>query len=136
MPQLTRDYKPLDQQFDMQADLVAMPKATLVRRRRIMRFGGVVTILLAAAVSVVPGPKGSAHTVHSVIENGSTTEVHRFEFSRRLGVPFSPGRVNYADDGTIKDISFSGEGFLGNLGVAFATVVVASIFIGRQRRDD
>jgi hypothetical protein len=136
MPRISQDLEPRRQQFESSGSLAALPVATLARRRRILRFGGFFTLLLAIGLSVVPGPKGSSETIELVTERGITSQVRRFTFSRRIGIPFSPGKVSYAEDGSIENVSFSGEGILGNLGVAFALVVGASIFMGRRRRDD
>jgi hypothetical protein len=116
--------------------LAPLPEKTLARRRRLIRYGGVMTFLLAAGLSAIPGPKGSSNTITYVSERGVQTQVHEFFFSRHLGLPFQTGRIDYKDDREIRSVSFKGPGFLGNLAVAFAMVVGASIFIGRRRRDD
>lgn len=136
MTELHTDYKTRQQPIESASALAPLPPATLARRRRLMRYGGVVTVLLAAALSVIPGPKGSSHTITPSVVNGVKTQVHQYFFSRHLGLPFETGRIDYNDDASIKNVVFKGDGFLGNIGVAFAMVIGASIFIGRRRRDD
>ena len=136
MPELRTDYKTRQQQVDFGSGLSTLPPATVARRRRLLRWGGVMTFLLGIGLSVIPGPKGSSHTITAVEENGAKTQVHQFFFSRHLGLPFQTGRADYKDDGSISDVTFHGEGFLGNIAVAFAIVVGASIFMGRKRRGD
>lgn len=139
MPELNTDYKRGDPQFitaTRTTSLSALPAATIARRRRLLRWGGVMTLILGIGFSVIPGPKGSSHTISSVEVNGTKTQVQQFFFSRHLGLPFQTGRIDYNDDGSTKNVVFHGEGFLGNIAVAFAIVVGMSIFLGRRRRDD
>src|SRR4051794_24278961 len=133
------DYRERERPIDSASErgaLAPMPAATLLRRKRLIRYGGLVTFLLAVGMSAIPGPKGSSQTVESTVDGGVKTQVQRFFFSRHVGLPFATGRADYNDDGTIKDVSFHGSGFLGNFLLALAIVVGASIFIGRRRRDD
>lgn len=136
MTELSTDYKTRQQPIESPSALAPLPPTTLARRRRLLRYGGVVTFLLSAALSAIPGPKGSSHTIVQSDVNGVKTQVHQYFFSRHMGLPFQTGRADYNDDGSIKNVAFHGEGFLANLGVAFAIVVGASIFLGRRRRDD
>ena len=82
------------------------------------------------------GPKGASDTLITREENGAKTQIHQFFFSRHYGLPFSPARADYNDDGSIQRVSIKPEAFLGNLGAALLIVIVASIFLGRKRRDD
>src|SRR3954464_4268864 len=127
MPELRTDHKTRQQQVDYASAVSTLPAATITRRRRLLRWGGVMTFFLGVGLSVIPGPKGSSYTSTAVEENGAKTQVQQFVFSRHLGLPFQTGRADYKDDGSIKDVTFNGEGFLGNIGVAFALVVGASI---------
>lgn len=139
MPDSSTDYKTREQAVDpaiATAALAPLPEKTLARRRRLMRYGGVMTFFLAVGLSALPGPKGSSRTVTYVTERGVKAQVQQFFFSRHLGLPFQTGRIDYRDDGEIKSVKFEGSGFLGNLAVAFAVVVGASIFIGRRRPED
>lgn len=136
MPELTSDIKTRQQPVDMPSGLAELPPATLARRRRLLRWGGVFTFLVAVGLSVIPGPKGASDTLITRDDNGAKTQVHQFFFSRHYGLPFSTGRADYNDDGSIKDIRIKPEAFLGNLGAALVIVIVASILLGRKRRDD
>src|SRR4051812_8730085 len=118
MPELSSDVRTRQQPVDMPSALSPIPHATLIRRRRLLRWGGLATFLLGIGLSVIPGPKGSSHTVSTKIENGVTTQVHQFSFSRHYGVPFSTARTDYNDDGSIKDFRIEADKFLANLGVA------------------
>ena len=139
MPETFTDYKTREQPVDPAAGpgpLAPLPEKTLARRRRLIRYGGVMTFLLAIGLSAIPGPKGSSNTITFVTERGVRTQVRQFFFSRHLGLPFTTGRIDYEDNGAVKKVSVKGPGFLGNLGVAFAIVVALSIFMGRRRPDD
>ena len=139
MPDSFTDYKTREQAVDpaiAPGALAPLPEKTLARRRRLIRYGGVMTFFLAVGLSALPGPKGSSQTISYVTERGVQTQVRQFFFSRHLGLPFETGRIDYQDDGEIRSVRFDGSGFLGNLAVAFALVVVASIFIGRRRPED
>ena len=136
MPELDTEYKTRQQPIDVASGLAVLPPKTLARRRRLLRYGGVMAFLLSAGLSAIPGPKGSSDILKMSNENGAKVMVHQFSFSRNLGLPFAAGRAEYNDDGTIKDIQIEGPGLLGNFGVALAIVIGASIFIGRRRRDD
>jgi hypothetical protein len=95
-----------------------------------------VAFLLTIGFSAIPGPKGSSHTITYASDRGVTTQVHHFFFSRHIGLPFTTGRADYNDDGSIKSIKFEGQGLLGNFLVSLAMVILASVFIGRRRPDD
>ena len=136
MTELQTDYKTRQQPIDYGSALAPLPPTTLARRRKLLRYGGLMAVLLGLAISAIPGPKGSSNTISHTTVNGVKTQVHQFFFSRQLGLPFQTGRADYNDDGSIRRVTFHGEGFLGNIGVAFAIVLGASIFIGRRRRDD
>jgi hypothetical protein len=139
MPETHTDYKTRAQPTERATGGVAvapLPEKTLARRRRLIRYGGVMTFLLAIGLSAIPGPKGSSNTITVVTERGVQTQVRQFFFSRHFGLPFTTGRIDYEDNGAVKKVSVKGPGFLGNLGVAFAIVVALSIFMGRRRRDD
>jgi hypothetical protein len=136
MTELHTDYKTRQQPIEYASALAPLPAATLARRRRLMRYGGLMTFLLGVALSAIPGPKGSSHTITTSVVNGVKTQVHQYFFSRHLGLPFETGRIDYNDDASIKKVVFKGDGFLGNIGLAFAIVIGASIFLGRRRRND
>jgi hypothetical protein len=136
MPQLFSDIRTRQEPIDMPSGLAALPPATLARRRRLLRWAGVFTFLVAAGLSAIPGPKGASDTITFRNENGAKTQVHQFFFSRHYGLPFSPARADYNDDGSIRRVSIKPEAFLGNLGVALVIVIGASIFLGRRRRED
>src|ERR1043165_7670635 len=104
MSELQTDYKTRQQPIDVASGLAPMPARTLARRRRIIRYGWLATLLPGLGLSAIPGPKGSSHTVKSVTVNGGTVQVHQFDFSRPIGLPFATGRASIADDGSIKDI--------------------------------
>src|SRR6185503_5257 len=126
MPEVYTDYKTRRQPIDAGSALAPLPPTTLARRRRLFRYGGLVTFLLAVGLSLIPGPKGSSHTITPTVEHGVKTQVHQYFFSRHVGLPFTTGRADYNDDGSIKDISMNGDGFLGNFCVALALVIGAS----------
>ena len=139
MPETYTDYKTREQPVEAapgHGALSPLPEKTLARRRRLIRYGGVMTFLLAMGISAIPGPKGSSNTITFVTERGVQTQVRQFFFSRHLGRPFTTGRIDYEDDGSVRRVSVKGPGFLGNLAVAFAMVVVLSIFMGRRRPND
>jgi len=136
MRELKTDYTIRQAPIEMQSALAPLPSRTLARRRRLMRWGGLAAVLLSLGLSAIPGPKGSSHTVETRTENGVSTQVHQFFFSRHVGLPFTTGRADYNDDGSIKRVSMYSDGFLGNLVVALAMVIGVSIFIGRRRQDD
>ena len=139
MPETYPEYKTREQPVDAAAGhgaLAPLPPKTLARRRRLIRYGGVMTFLLALGISAIPGPKGSSDVTTYVTDRGVKTEVRQFFFSRHLGLPFTTGRIDYEDDGSVKKVVVKGPGFLGNLAVAFAAVVVMSIFMGRRRPND
>lgn len=116
--------------------LLPLPAKTLARRKRLMRYGGLLAFVLSLGLSAIPGPKGSSNTISIRTEHGIKTQIHEFYFSRHFGRPFTTGRLDYNDDGSIKNIRFEGDGVLGNFVVALAIVIGASIFIGRRRPDD
>jgi hypothetical protein len=137
MPETYRDYnKQATESVAGFRAVAELPEKTLARRRRLIRYGGIMTFLLAVGLSAIPGPKGSSNTITFVNERGVQTQVRQFFFSRHLGLPFTTGRIDYEDNGAVKKVSVKGPGFLGNLGVAFAIVVALSIFMGRRRPDD
>jgi len=136
MPELHTDQKTRQPSVDFTSAVSPLPPTTIARRRRLLRWSGVMAILLCLALSAIPGPKGSSHTITPSIENGVKTQVQKFFFSRHIGLPFQTGRADYNDDGSIRDITVHGDGFLGNFVVAFLIVIGVSIFIGRRRRDD
>src|ERR1043165_4376776 len=140
MREVETDYRTREQPVAQASEVVSvpmpLPPKTLARRKRLMRYGGLITFVLALGLSAIPGPKGSSNTVTYSTDHGVKTQVHHFFFSRHVGLPFTTGRADYNDDGTIRDIRIEGDGFLGNFVVALAIVIGASIFIGRRRRDD
>jgi hypothetical protein len=139
MPETYPDYKTREQPAEAalgHGALAPLPEKTLARRRRLIRYGGVMTFLLAMGLSAIPGPKGSSDTISYVTERGVKTEVRQFFFSRHLGLPFATGRIDYEDNGAVRKVAIKGPGFLGNLAVAFAIVVALSIFMGRRRPTD
>lgn len=136
MPEVSSEVRTRQQPVDIPSPLAPLPQSTLARRRRLLRWGGLATFLVGVGLSVIPGPKGSSHTVSTNIENGVKTQVHQYFFSRHYGVPFSTGRADYNDDGSIKDFRIEADNFLGNLGVALVIVIGASIFLGRKRRNE
>ena len=94
------------------------------------------TFVLGIGLSAIPGPKGSSHTITTEVDNGVTSQVHHFNFSRHFGVPFETARLDYKDDGSIKSFQAEGVAFLENLAVALVIVIGASLFFGRKRRND
>jgi hypothetical protein len=138
MPELYTDYRTRQPPIDSGSGLapLPLPRATLVRRRRLLRYGGLLAIALGMAMSTIPGPKGSSHTIKPVMDHGVKVQVHEFFFSRHYGLPFPVARVDYNDNGSIKNLSLKFDNFFGNLGVALVTVIAASIYLGRRRRDD
>jgi hypothetical protein len=139
MPETYPDYKTREQPVEAApgyAAVAPLPEKTLARRRRLIRYGGVMTFLLALGLSAIPGPKGSSDITTYVTERGVKTEIRQFFFSRHVGLPFATGRIDYEDNGAIRRVSVKGPGFLGNLAVAFSIVVVLSIFMGRRRPTD
>jgi hypothetical protein len=136
MPELSPEVRTPQQAAGMPSAVLPLPPATLTRRRRLLRWGGLATFILGIGLSAIPGPKGSSHTVTTSVDNGARTQIHQFFFSRHYGLPFTTGRTDYNDDGTIKDFNVEAEGFLGNLGAALVMVIAASIFLGRKRRTD
>jgi len=136
MPELSSDVRSRPQPVEGPSAVAAVPQATLARRRRLIRWGGLATFVLGIGLSAIPGPKGSSHTVTTEVENGVTSQVHHFSFTRHFGVPFTTARLDYKDDGSIKDFTVEGDTFLGNLGAALIIVIGASMFLGRKRRDD
>src|SRR3954468_11897959 len=98
MPEVQTDYRKREKDFaTATASSSLLPATTIARRRRLLRWGGVMTFLLGVGLSVILGPKGSSHTITSIEENGAKTQVHQFFFSRQLGVPFQTGRADYND---------------------------------------
>jgi hypothetical protein len=136
MTELYEDYRARQQPIDASSALAPLPAKTLARRRRMIRYGGLMTVLLTLGLSAIPGPKGSSNTTEVVTDHGTTIQVRRFFYSRHVGLPFTTGRADYNDDGSIKDIKIEGSGFFGNFWVSLATVIVIAILIGRRRRDD
>jgi hypothetical protein len=136
MPELYEDYKTQLPPIDAPSALEPLPAKTLARRRRMIRYGGLMKVMLTLGMSAIPGPKGSSNTIEILTEHGMTTQVRHFYYSRHFGLPFMVGRLDYNDDGSIRNVSAKGEGFLGNFWVSLAIVIVSSILIGRRRRDD
>jgi hypothetical protein len=139
MPETHTDYRTRAEPSERATGWVALaplPEKTLARRRRLIRYGGVMTFLFAMGLSAIPGPKGSSDITTYVTERGVKTEIRQFFFSRHVGLPFATGRIDYEDNGSVRSVSVKGPGFLGNLAVAFAAVVVLSIFMGRRRPND
>ena len=136
MPELYEDYQTRQQPIETSSVLEPLPAKTLARRRRMIRYGGLMTVMLTLGMSAIPGPKGSSNTTDIVTDHGVSTKVHHFFYSRHIGLPFTTGRADYNDDGSIKSIKVKGEGFLGNFWVSLAIVIVSAILIGRRRRDD
>ena len=88
MPETFTDYKTREQPVDPAAGprpLAPLPEKTLARRRRLIRYGGVMTFLLAIGLSAIPGPKGSSNTITFVTERGVRTQVRRYASSFSVG---------------------------------------------------
>ena len=136
MPELSSDVRSRPQPVEGSSAVAPVPQATLARRRRLIRWGGLATFVLGMGLSAIPGPKGSSHTVTTEVENGVTSQVHHFFFSRHFGLPFETARLDYNDDGSLKDLSVEGGGFLENLGAALVIVICTSMFLRRKRREE
>jgi hypothetical protein len=118
------------------ADVAPLPPATLVRRRRLVRFAALMTFVAGFGLSAVPGPKGSSHQQVTQTDRGVTTVVHKFAYYRPYGVPFVVARAELGESGEIKSLAMRGEGtvgILGNLAVALGLVIVLSLLLGRRR---
>ena len=137
MTEQSTDYKTRQQPIDAaETGLAPMPVATLKRRRRVLQFGWLGVFVLGLGFSAIPGPKGSSETISYVGEGRAQTAVHEFYYSRHLGRPFTAGRIDLNDDGSVKSVSMKGDGLLSNFGVALLIMIGVSIYIGRRRRDD
>ena len=138
MPELDTEYetrRTASQRATESRGLEPLPARTLARRRLLYRYCGPLTFVIGLGLSVIPGPKGSSHTVETKTEHGLTTQIHKYAFTRGIGVPFRTGTAVYGDD-AIDNIRIEGHGFFGNCAVALGIVMVGAVVVGRRRRDD
>ena len=107
---------------------------TQSHRRRLIRLYGTLTLIGGLALSAIPGPKGSSHTITTSTENGVSTQVHRFSYYRPIGFPFVTGEATLSESGALMDVSVKPGNVLANLVVSLLVAIGLSLFIGRRRR--